>query len=157
MNEVLVIGAGPAGLAAALAARAVGRRVVLLDSSDYLGGQYWRHLPSARPARHESMLHHRWSTFQAMRGQLESDPLCEVVTSAHVWAIDQGRIYVMVGEADGTDRDARVYSAGAVVLATGAFDRALPIPGWELPGVFTAGGAQALAKGERVSIGERLS
>jgi len=156
MSEVLIIGAGPAGLAAALAARALGRQVVLLDSSDYLGGQYWRHLPPARPARHESKLHDRWSTFQAMRAQLERDPLCEVVTSAHVWAIDQGRIYVMVGEVDGADRDARVYSADAVVLATGAFDRALPIPGWDLPGVFTAGGAQALAKGERVSIGERV-
>lgn len=156
MNEVLVIGSGPAGLAAASAARAVGRRVVLLDSSDYLGGQYWRHLPPDRPARRESVLHHGWSTFQTMCQGLERDPLCEIVTSAHVWAIDEGRIHVIVGEADGSGREARTYDAGAVVLATGAFDRALPIPGWDLPGVFTAGGAQALAKGERVAVGQRV-
>lgn len=153
---VLVIGAGPAGLAAALAARATGEPVVLLDSSDELGGQYWRHLPASRRAHDEAVLHHGWSTFLAMRERLESDVLCEVVTSAHVWAIEGGDVHVMVGEPDGTDRDARAYRARSVVLATGAFDRALPVPGWDLPGVFTAGGAQALAKGERVAVGRRV-
>ncbi|WP_165368236.1 FAD-dependent oxidoreductase, partial [Phytoactinopolyspora endophytica] len=43
-----------------------------------------------------------------------------------------------------------------IVLATGAHDRTLPFPGWDLPGVFTAGAAQALAKGERVAVGERV-
>ncbi|NNN09945.1 MAG: FAD-dependent oxidoreductase [Acidimicrobiaceae bacterium] len=156
MTEVLVIGSGPAGLAAACAARALGRRVVLLDASDYVGGQYWRHLPPERPARREAVLHHGWSRFQAMSQALERDPLCEIVTSAHVWAIDAGRVHVMVGEADGAGREARTYAAAAVVFATGAFDRALPIPGWDLPGVFTAGGAQALAKGERVAVGQRV-
>lgn len=156
MGELVIIGAGPAGLAAALAARAKGRRVVLLDASDYVGGQYWRHLPPERPTRSESQLHHGWSRFQSMRAALEGDPRCEIVTSAHVWAIDRAQVHVIVGEADGADRDARVYEPEALVLATGAFDRALPVPGWDLPGVFTAGGAQALAKGERVAIGERV-
>ena len=156
MSEVVIVGAGPAGLAAALAARARGARVVLLDGSDYVGGQYWRHLPPERPARHESRLHHGWSRFQSMRASLEGDQRCEIVTSAHVWALDRGRIHVMVGDADGTGREARVYEPDALVLATGVFDRALPVPGWDLPGVFTAGGAQALAKGERVAVGERV-
>jgi NADPH-dependent 2,4-dienoyl-CoA reductase/sulfur reductase-like enzyme len=43
-----------------------------------------------------------------------------------------------------------------VVVATGAYDRVLPVPGWELPGVFSAGGAQALLKGDRVLVGERV-
>ena len=43
-----------------------------------------------------------------------------------------------------------------MVLATGAHDRALPVPGWTLPGVVTAGAAQAMAKGERIAIGERV-
>ncbi len=156
MTTVLVIGAGPAGLAAALAALEGGARVVLLDAADYLGGQYWRHLPTTRPARDESLLHHDWSTFRSLRRRLESDPRCEIVTSAHVWAIEGHKVHVLVGEPDGTDRDAREYSAAAVVMATGAYDRALPIPGWDLPGVFTAGGAQALAKGERIAVGRRV-
>lgn len=156
MTTVIVIGAGPAGLAAALAAREGGALVVLLDSADDVGGQYWRRLPATRPSRNESYLHHGWSTFCSLRERLESDPLCDIVTSAHVWAIEGSKILVMVGEPDGTNRDARVYSATAVVMATGAYDRALPVPGWDLPGVFTAGGAQALAKSERIAVGRRV-
>ena len=46
--------------------------------------------------------------------------------------------------------------AGAVVLATGAYDRPVAFPGWTLPGVLTAGGAQALAKGQGVLPGRRI-
>ncbi|MGW7291468.1 FAD-dependent oxidoreductase, partial [Streptomyces xiamenensis] len=48
MTEVLVVGGGPAGMAAALAARRHGARVVLLEAGDDVGGQYWRHLPNGR-------------------------------------------------------------------------------------------------------------
>ena len=154
--DVLVIGAGPAGLAAARAASRVGATVTLLDASDYLGGQYWRHLPASRAALDQSVLHHDWSSFLALRDELEGDPRCDVVTSAHVVAIDGDGVHVLIGDSDGRDRERRVYRAAAVVLATGAFDRALPVPGWDLPGVFTAGGAQALAKSERVAVGERV-
>lgn len=44
----------------------------------------------------------------------------------------------------------------AVVLATGAYDRVVPFPGWDLPGVYSAGAAQALAKGQRISVGRRV-
>src|SRR5581483_10571992 len=47
-------------------------------------------------------------------------------------------------------------TAPKIVLATGAYDRTIPFPGWDLPGVVTAGGAQALLKGQRVPIGERV-
>ncbi len=157
MTTVVIIGAGPAGLAAAMAARDRGARVLLLDSADDVGGQYWRHLPATRTSRHESRLHLGWSKFCDMRERLEGDARCEIVTSAHVWAIEGGKVFVLVGEPDGADRDVRVYSYATVVMATGAHDRALPVPGWELPGVFTAGGAQALAKGERVAVGRRIA
>ncbi len=156
MTSVLVVGAGPAGLAAALAARQYGAPVVLLDSNDEVGGQYWHHLPAARPARRQSLLHGDWPLFCSMRERLEGDSQCDIVTSAHVWAIQGNKVYVVVGEPDGASREVRVYSSDAVVLATGAYDRTLPVPGWDLPGVFTAGGAQALAKGERVAVGRRV-
>lgn len=152
---VLVIGAGPAGLAAALAAVDQGVPVTLLDASDDVGGQYWRHLPATRPSSDEALLHHGWSRFVAMRERLASSH-CELVTSAHVWAIDRQGVHVLLGDPDGTDREPRTYHADAVVVATGAFDRVLPVPGWDLPGVFSAGGAQALAKGERVAVGRRV-
>jgi NADPH-dependent 2,4-dienoyl-CoA reductase/sulfur reductase-like enzyme len=49
-----------------------------------------------------------------------------------------------------------VFAPRALVLATGAYERTLPFPGWDLPGVFTAGAAQALAKAERVAVGRRV-
>jgi NADPH-dependent 2,4-dienoyl-CoA reductase/sulfur reductase-like enzyme len=63
---------------------------------------------------------------------------------------------VVRGLVDGTGRARYVLDPDALVLATGAHDRVLPFPGWELPGVFTAGAAQALAKGERVAVGDRV-
>jgi len=154
--KIVVIGAGPAGLAAARAALDANQRVVLLDAADDLGGQYWRHLPSSRPSSNEAVLHHQWTNFVELRARLEDDPLCEVVTSAHVWAIDRAGIHVLVGPPDGPDRERRTYPTDAVVVATGAHDRVLPVPGWELPGVYSASGAQALAKGDRVAVGERV-
>jgi hypothetical protein len=64
-------------------------------------------------------------------------------------------VHVIRGPADGTGRARHTLEPDALVLATGAHDRVLPFPGWELPGVFTAGAAQALVKGERIAVGDR--
>ena len=88
MRQVLVIGAGPAGLAAARAARGRGASVTLLDSADQLGGQYWRHLPDSRPAARERLLHHGWDTFQALSRALEADDGCRIIRSAQVFALE---------------------------------------------------------------------
>ncbi|RXZ39125.1 NAD(P)/FAD-dependent oxidoreductase, partial [Agromyces binzhouensis] len=65
------------------------------------------------------------------------------------------RLRAVVGAADADARTAVDVEADAVVLATGAHDLALPVPGWTLPGVTTAGAAQALAKRDGVAIGRR--
>ncbi|MQM27888.1 pyridine nucleotide-disulfide oxidoreductase [Glycomyces sp. NEAU-7082] len=65
-------------------------------------------------------------------------------------------VHALIGPADAGGREARTFTADAIVLATGAHDRTLPFPGWHLPGVFTAGAAQALAKGERIAVGRRV-
>jgi NADPH-dependent 2,4-dienoyl-CoA reductase/sulfur reductase-like enzyme len=178
-RHVVVIGAGPAGLAAAAASRGRGARVTLLDASDELGGQYWRHLPESRPAARERILHHGWDAFTALRSRLVADDGCAIVTGAQVWAIERPTpdadavdapdaadapapaqpaavVHVLVGQVDGSRREPLTLRPDALVLATGAHDRTLPFPGWDLPGVFTAGAAQALAKGERVAIGDRV-
>ncbi|MFI6074120.1 NAD(P)/FAD-dependent oxidoreductase [Actinoplanes sp. NPDC051343] len=159
--DVLVVGAGPAGLAAALAARRAGGSVVLLDAAADVGGQFWRHLPPERPAERERLLHHGWERFTALRRALVEDPQCEVVTNGQVWMVERRgggvpRVHVLEGPADGMDRRRRVFEPGALILATGAAERTLPFPGWDLPGVYTAGAAQALAKSERVAVGRNV-
>jgi D-hydroxyproline dehydrogenase subunit alpha len=161
MTEILVIGAGPAGLAAASAARRRGANVTLLDSSDQLGGQFWRHLPGSRPAARERLLHHGWDTFTTLRDGLVADAGCRIIHNAQVWAIEPAVsgaaiVHVIVGAPDGADRESLTFAPDAIVLATGAHDRTLPFPGWDLPGVFTGGAAQALAKGERIAVGQRV-
>ncbi|MEA5363089.1 FAD/NAD(P)-binding oxidoreductase [Amycolatopsis sp., V23-08] len=65
-------------------------------------------------------------------------------------------VHVLRGDADGSARERHVLTPDALIIATGAHDRTLPFPGWQLPGVFTAGAAQALAKGEGVAVGRRV-
>ncbi|RFU39283.1 FAD/NAD(P)-binding oxidoreductase, partial [Actinomadura logoneensis] len=155
---------GPAGLAAAAAALRAGARVTLLDASDRPGGQYHRMLPAEYEAEDNGRLHHGWDGFERLRGHVLGHPRAEWWPDASVWALERPddtaaapHVHVLRGPADGTGRERRVLAPDALVLATGAHDRVLPFPGWQLPGVFTAGAAQALAKGERVVVGDRVA
>jgi D-hydroxyproline dehydrogenase subunit alpha len=78
-----------------------------------------------------------------------------------VWAIEPvggstHRLRLQTGPADAPGRRMSTIDTRALVLATGAYDRVLPFPGWDLPGVYAAGAAQALAKGQRVAVGKRV-
>ncbi|WP_225842203.1 FAD-dependent oxidoreductase [Streptomyces albus] len=164
-RHVAVIGAGPAGLSAAHAALAAGARVTLVDSAEQPGGQYHRMLPAAYAAEHPERLHHDWPAFERRRRRVLAHPRCTWLPDSAVWMLEPPapepagppRVHLLCGgPADGSGRARRTLDADAVVLAVGAHDRVLPFPGWDLPGVFTAGAAQALAKGERVVVGDRV-
>lgn len=160
MTHVAVVGAGPAGLAAAIAALDAGAEVTLIDSSDRLGGQFWRHLPPQRAAARESALQHDWSRFRLMSARVTSHPRCRIRAETSVWAVERrgGKavLHVVAGPADGAGRRTGEIEPDGLVLATGAHDLTLPFPGWDLPGVYTGGAAQALAKSERVAVGQRV-
>jgi thioredoxin reductase len=131
--DVAVIGAGPAGVAAAVRAAESGARTVVLDEGLVPGGQIYRHRPDAEapePAR-------RWIESLARSG-------ASVLGGASVFdVVREGDTFRVVAEtADGV----RVVTAKRLVLATGARELFLPFPGWTLPGVMGAGGAQALLK-----------
>ncbi|MFD9964562.1 NAD(P)/FAD-dependent oxidoreductase [Amycolatopsis sp. NPDC058986] len=142
MSAVVVVGAGPAGTAAAEAAASAGCRVVLIDSAARLGGQF--HRQDSLQDTEKFVLHHN---VEHLAG----------TAVAGLEPLERGhRLHLRTGQADGPQRIARSVDTTALVLATGAYDRALPFPGWELPGVYTAGAAQALAKGQRVAVGKRV-
>jgi D-hydroxyproline dehydrogenase subunit alpha len=146
-TDVVVVGAGPAGLAAAAAARAAGAGVLVLDEQRAPGGQIWRQ---------------RWTAAGTSGGALPRDGRralralaasgAEVRAGTAVWGTADARTLLTVGPDDAPGR----VRARALVLATGAYDRPVAFPGWTLPGVFTAGGAQALAKAHGVLAGHRV-
>ncbi|MGW4642006.1 FAD/NAD(P)-dependent oxidoreductase [Sphaerisporangium sp. NPDC004334] len=183
MRDLAIVGAGPAGMAAAVAAAQAGLSVVLVDSGARLGGQYFRHAPAGFRARRPGALHHGFGRFAALAAELGRHGV-EVRLRRRVWAVerttDSGRPVTPPATGSGPpvtppatdaagdggvvlhclagDREERRESVAArrLLIATGAHDRPLPFPGWDLPGVFTAGGAQALLKGDLVTAGRRV-
>jgi len=151
MTRIVVIGAGPAGLAAAASASRAGAEVVLVDEGERVGGQFWRHHPAFTDPR----LQHQLGRFAALQESLNG---VRVLTSASVWRVESGqplRVHALIGPVDAAPRRGETLEADAVVLATGAHDRVLPVPGWTLPGVTSAGAVQALAKRDGVALGSR--
>lgn len=159
-RHVVVVGAGPAGLAAADAALAAGARVTLIDTAERPGGQYHRMLPEAYEATDPGALQHGYGSFDRRRRRVLGHPRCSWWAESSVWALERRDPGAdgppLVHVLSGTPRRRHVLEPDALVLAVGAHDRVLPFPGWDLPGVYTAGAAQALAKGERVVVGDRV-
>jgi len=133
--DVVVIGAGPAGIAAAARIAETGRRVVLLDESPAVGGQIWRHRPGSPPPAAAR----RWIARLERSG---ATLLCGASVVDLYQAQEAGRFVVAAERGPAPC----VIHASSLVLATGARERFLPFPGWTLPGVIGVGGAQALLK-----------
>ncbi|MET7489480.1 FAD-dependent oxidoreductase [Streptomyces sp. NPDC005538] len=148
--HLAVIGAGPAGLAATTAAATHGVRVTLLDSGARAGGQFYRQPATGLNARRPQALHHQWRTWERLRDALDEHVRAgraTHLTDHHVWFVerrsDHFTVHALLGPAQEDPVEVR---ADAVLIATGGYEKVLPFPGWALPGVLTAGGAQAMLK-----------
>jgi D-hydroxyproline dehydrogenase subunit alpha len=130
--DVAVIGAGPAGIAAACRAAEAAASILLLDESGAPGGQIYRHRPPGAPEAIRPWL---------ARLERSGARLIRGASVFDAWR-EGGEFRVLAG----TDDGALAVSARRLVLATGARELFLPFPGWTLPGVLGAGGAQALWK-----------
>ncbi len=145
--EVLVVGAGPAGLAAAVAARRAGAGVVVVDERSGAGGQYFKQ--PAFAVEEEALDRQYRSGRQLIAAALASG--ARLVSGVRVWGQDGP------GTLLGAAPDRRyVFRAEALVISSGAFERAVPFPGWTLPGVMTTGAAQTLLRSYLVAAGRRV-
>ncbi len=142
-SDVLVIGAGPAGMAAAICAAESGRQVTVIDDNPVPaspGGQIWRG-DQAKPSSPESR---EW--FERLKSVNVN-----FVHGARIFAQPEAGC-LLAETADG----ACELRFEKLILATGARERFLPFPGWTLPGVVGAGGLQALAKSNYPVAGKRI-
>ena len=147
----LIVGAGPAGIRAAQTLVAADLRPIVVDEGAVCGGQIYRQPPVfdgrdrralyGSEAAKAERLH---QGFADLAGRIDYLP------NALVWNLRDGTADVLVEDAN------RRITYDGVILATGATDRVLPVPGWTLPGVFTLGGAQIALKAQGCTIGSRV-
>ena len=137
--DVAVVGAGPAGLAAATVCARAGLATVLFDEQPAPGGQIYRSVTTT-PVKRDTILGADYWAGAALAQKFVASG-AHYVPGATVWNLTREReIGVSVGGA------ARLLAAERVILATGALERPFPIPGWTLPGVMTASAGQILLK-----------
>ncbi|MBN3762596.1 FAD-dependent oxidoreductase [Burkholderia sp. Ac-20365] len=140
--DIVIVGAGPAGLAAAREAAAAGARIAVLDDNPRAGGQVWRNGPAhPTPGALAALLH-----------GIDASGNVTLATGTRIIApLDGKRLLLESAEQGG----ARI-GYDRLILVTGARERLLPFAGWTLPGVTGAGGLQALIKGGVPVRGERI-
>jgi NADPH-dependent 2,4-dienoyl-CoA reductase/sulfur reductase-like enzyme len=150
--DVLVVGAGPAGMAAATAAATHGRKVIVLDDNPAAGGQIWRQGIAAAADPHSRG---DQDAVQSKTRTAFHNSGAEMLAGRRVVNAPQpGRLSAVTDTPLGALQE--TFTWDRLILATGARERFLPFPGWTLPGVFGAGGLQALVKGGYSVRGKRI-
>ncbi|RKP43839.1 NAD(P)/FAD-dependent oxidoreductase [Trinickia fusca] len=140
--DVVVIGAGPAGLAAVQAAASSGARIALVDDNPRAGGQVWRQGPGRGAAK----------PLQDMLTALDAQAGLTIFSSTRVIAAAPAKTLLL----ESSDQGGVHLSYERLIVCTGARERLLPCRGWTLPGVTGAGGLQALIKGGVPVGGQRI-
>lgn len=150
MTSAVVVGAGPAGIAAASVLADAGVMVTLVDEAAHPGGQIYRAPASGLDLDMRRLLGAHAGAYEAFHRK--ANVICGKVNYRPLtlaWNVGAGKAHLLSGSRlDMVDYD-------ILVLATGATDRIMPVRGWTLPGVFTLGGAQALLKGQGCLIGRK--
>ena len=138
-HDLIIIGAGPAGMAAALTGSSLGLKTVLLDEQMHVGGQIYRNVAQADPAV-TKLLGSDYTRGKALAHKLAQSDV-ELRHGAMVWDVDSAL------NVTGTQKGQSFQlQAPQLIAATGAIERPSPLPGWTLPGVMSAGAAQIALK-----------
>jgi NADPH-dependent 2,4-dienoyl-CoA reductase/sulfur reductase-like enzyme len=151
--QPVIVGAGPAGVRAAQALVAHGLRPVLIDEAGRAGGQIYRRPPPNFVRSPKTLYGFEAARATAVHTAL--DGLLDRIDyrpDSLVWNAQGGLLDVL----HGPSRSTRRVPYRQLIVATGATDRVLPVPGWTLPGVYSLGGAQVALKFQGCAIGRRV-
>ncbi|MBI5030095.1 MAG: FAD-dependent oxidoreductase [Chloroflexi bacterium] len=151
MTEIAIVGAGPAGVAAAVAAAEAGTDVTLIDEYARPGGQYFKQPAASFNSRQlPNSLAENTEHGRELLDKL-NHPQIHLKCNTLVWNITSDRVLDLYGP-DGAQR----LQAKKIIIASGAYERIVPFAGWTLPGVTTVGAAQLLLKGQGLVVGQRV-
>ena len=142
--DLAIVGAGPGGMAAAALAAELELSVAVFDEQPLPGGQIYRNIERS-PLTDRSILGPDYYHGEQFAKSLRASGV-DYLSNSTVWQVSPAREI-------GVSRDgaAHLVTADQVIFATGALERPFPVPGWTLPGVMTAGGAQVLLKSAGVA------
>jgi NADPH-dependent 2,4-dienoyl-CoA reductase/sulfur reductase-like enzyme len=150
-RPLVIVGAGPAGMAAAVTAAAAGLTPLVVDDNPRPGGQIYRQPPAAFPDRRPPGLRPPSPRGAALlRRFARHRDRIELWPATVAWGLFPPRRLAVT-----RDDSWRLVEADQLVLAPGAYEYLPPFPGWTLPGVMTPGAAQALVKAMHVLPGRR--
>ncbi|MDE1187720.1 MAG: FAD-dependent oxidoreductase [Pantoea sp.] len=146
--DLLVLGAGPAGLSAARIAARAGANVMVIDERPQSGGQFFK--PLAPSHTLHGKVPQQWRDGDSLLKETQAAGV-DILQQATVWAAFSAQEIGVIW------RDQTLLiRPQQLIIATGAYERPVPFPGWTLPGVMTTGAGQTLAKAYRVIPGERV-
>jgi NADPH-dependent 2,4-dienoyl-CoA reductase/sulfur reductase-like enzyme len=150
--RIVVVGAGPAGIMAAREAIRRGAAVTLIDEAPRPGGQIYRQGDAALAASGIGLLKELKRKRALLEAFAEISDTVDYHPGATAYAVFPGpQLHVALADSS------QVFEAAALILATGVGEKAVPFPGWTLPGVLYAGGAQAIMKAHGVRAGDRVA
>jgi thioredoxin reductase/bacterioferritin-associated ferredoxin len=138
--DLLIAGAGPAGMAAAIQARQHGLDVLVIDEQPAPGGQIWRAIETVAATPRGVILGKTYRAGEPLANAFRNSGAV-YLPRTQMWQIEPGfRVFIT------RDRQASIIDTKSIILATGAQERPAPFPGWTLPGVLTIGAGQILLK-----------
>lgn len=152
-NPVLIVGAGPAGIRAAETLANAGLRPLVVDEGTRAGGQIYRRPPPGFTRSPETLYGTEASKACALHATFDG-----LVQTGRIEYLPQSSIlgFSAAGAHASTPEGERIIPHEQRIIAVGATDRLVPVPGWQAPGVYSLGAAQIALKAQGVALGRRL-